>query len=137
MSESAAAKLAAGYTSRKVNPEAEDLKGSGLPAKVQEAVLDVVKYSVDLGERVAFAEKLHASAPDDELALEPGNHGQSTQAYRFEEVGGEIVEIRKDSHDAPVQIIHRPDLTPPDEVDPRAALQARLQAPAEPEPEQE
>lgn len=127
MAESKASKLASGYRSQKQAPEATDLKG--LPAHVQEAVLDVVKHSVDLGERVALAEELHEYEPDHELALDPESHTQSTQAYRFEVVDGEVVEIRKDSHDSPVQIIYRPDLTPSDEIDPLAELQARLQAP--------
>lgn len=131
MAESKAAKLASSYTGKKIAPEAADLKG--LPAHVQEAVLDVVRHSVDLGERVAQAEAGYADNPDHPLALEPGKHTQSTQAYRFEYIDGEVIEIRKDSHDAPVQIIHRPDLTTADEVDPLAVLQARLQTPLDEE----
>lgn len=118
--------VAKSWTSRKAAPEKDDLKG--LPANVQEAVLAVVAASVDLGERVALAEELHGVDPTHELALDPESHTQSTRAYRFEEVGEEIVEIRKESHDAPVTITYRPELAPPDYVDPLSALQARLQA---------
>jgi hypothetical protein len=129
VAESKASKLASGYTSKKVAPSADDLKG--MPANVQEAVLDVVRASVDLGERVALAEEVHAVSPEHELALDPETHDQSTRAYRFEVVDDEIVEIRKDSHDAPVQIIYHPEMTLADEIDPLAELTARLQAPEE------
>jgi hypothetical protein len=133
MAAATAESIAKNWSSRKQRHDEDDLKGLGLPLNVQQAILDVENHSHDLAERVAWAEELHAVQPDHELALEPGAHGQSTRAYRFEEVGGEIVEVRKDSHDSPVKLIHRPDLTPPDAVDPLAALQSRLQADGQPE----
>lgn len=134
MAESKAAKVAAGWSSKKHRHEEDDLKGQGLPKNVQDAILDVEFHSHDVAERVALAEQLFEANPEHELALEPGNHNQTSFAQRYEEVDGEIVEITKESHDSPLTIVHRPDLTLPDEVDPASALQARLQdtTPVEP-----
>lgn len=126
---SKAENIARNWTTRKTAPGDDDLKG--LPRHVQEAISDVVATSLDLGKRVELAEQLWDDALGDgeqhPLALEPG-HSQSSRAYRFEEVDGEIIEIRKESHDAPVQIIHRPELVPASDVDPLSALEARLAA---------
>jgi hypothetical protein len=121
-----AAEIAKGWTSRKVRHEEDDLKGLGLPKNVQEAILDVEACSHDLAERIVLAEQLWAEHPEHDLALEPGGHRQTTWAQRFEEVGGDIVEIVKESHDSPVRLIARDDLHAA--ADPASALQARLRA---------
>ncbi len=111
MAESKAEKLASSWEGKPYHDEA-DLKG--LPANVREAVLDVQATSKDLGERVARGHELHARSSGHPLALDP-EHEQPTRAYRFEEVGGEIVEVRKESADGDVTITYRPDLKPADE----------------------
>jgi hypothetical protein len=123
-----AEKIAAGWSSRKQRHEEDDLKGFGLPKHVQEAILDVEANSHRIATNVARAEALWEAQPDHPLALEPGNHPQTTWAQRFEEVDGEIVEILKESHDTPVKLIYRPDLTPPGAEDPLAALEASFRA---------
>jgi hypothetical protein len=97
-----------------------------LPANVRAAVLDVEKTVDSLEKRVEMAEALYDVDPGHELALEPGKHGQSTAAYRFEEVGGEIVEVRKDSGRSKTRIIHRPDLVAASKPDPASAITALL-----------
>lgn len=125
---SEAAKLAAGWTSRKAHFEPDDLKGSGLPQHVQDAIVDVCAVSKDLSERKALSLALHAEHPEHELATAPEDADRFfTFAYRYEEVGGEIVEIRTESAEAPVTITHLPGVRPASAVDPGAALQARLQ----------
>jgi hypothetical protein len=124
-----AEKIAADWSSRKQRHDEDDLKGLGLPKHVQDAILDVEHWSHDIAERVALAEGLWETEPDHELALEPGRHPQTTWAQRFEEVGGQVVEITKESYDSPVKLKYRPDLKARDEVDPRSALEARLQVP--------
>lgn len=127
MAESKAQKVASAWKSKKQRHDEDDLKGQAIPANVQEAILDVEAHSHDLAERVALAEQLWATQPEHELALEPGEHRQTTWAQRFELVDGEIVEITKESHDSPVTLTYRPDLAGSDAVDPASALQARLQ----------
>lgn len=129
MAESKAAKVASAWNSRKQRHEEDDLKGQGIPANVQEAILDVEAHSHSIAERVALAEELHETEPTHELALEPGGHRQTSWAQRFEEVDGEIVEIVKESFDAPVKVIYRPDLKAAGQVDPASALQSMLQVP--------
>jgi hypothetical protein len=126
-----AAEIARGWTSKKLRHEEDDLKGQSLPKNVQEAILDVEAHSHDIAERVALAEQLFEENPHDPLALEPGNHPQTTWAQRFEEVGGEIIEITKLSHEQPVKLTHRPDLHAAESPDPASALRARLRAPEE------
>jgi hypothetical protein len=98
----------------------------GLPQHVQDAIVDVEATVKNLDRRVKLAEALHGQDPDHPLALEPGNHPQTTAAYRFEDVDGEIVEIRKETAGGKVKLIYRPDLTPGEKVDPAAALEAML-----------
>lgn len=100
-----------------------------LPENVAEAVQSVKAACEDLEERVAMAEALWEEQPQHPLALEPGEHNQITTAYRYEEVDGEILEIRKENGDTPTEIIYRPELRPPTKVDPLSALEARLAAP--------
>lgn len=100
----------------------------GLPRHVQEAIADVEAHVENLDRRVRLAEELHAIDPTHPLALEPEKHGQSTAAYRYEEVDGEIVEIRKDSARAKTRIIHRPGLVAMGKEDPASALEAMLRA---------
>lgn len=123
-----AAEVAKGWTSKKLRHEEDDLKGHGLPKNVQDAILEVEGASHDIAERVALAEQLFEENPNDPLALEPGNHPQTTWAQRFEEVGGEIIEITKESHDQPVTLTYRPDLHAADSADPASALRAKLRA---------
>lgn len=127
MAAASAEALAKSWSSRKQRHDEDDLKGQGIPKNVQDAILDVERLSNDIAERVALAEQLYETNPEHELALEPGNHPQTTWAQRFEYVGGEVVEIVKESADAPVKVVYRPDLTTADQVDPASALQARLQ----------
>jgi hypothetical protein len=127
---SKAASAAEGFSSRKQRHEKDDLKG--LPAVVQEAILAVEDASWDIHERTQLAEELHGEQPEHPLALEPGEHAQTSWAQRFEIVDGEVVEIVKESADSPVKVIHRPDLKGGAAVDPGSALEARLQAPADP-----
>lgn len=127
MAAATAESVASAWSSRKQRHSEDDLKGQGIPKNVQEAILDVEFYSHDIAERVALCEQLWATDPTHELALEPGNHPQTTWAQRFEEVGDEVVEITKESYDSPVKVIYRPDLKAGSEVDPASALQARLQ----------
>jgi hypothetical protein len=128
MAETKAAKLASAWSSKKHRHEEDDLKGQGLPKNVQDAILDVEFHSHDIAERVALCEQLWETDPTHELALEPGNHPQTTWAQRFEFVDGEIVEITKESHDSPVKLVYRPDLVGDSEIDPASELQRRLQA---------
>lgn len=128
MTATTASKLAADWSSRKQLHAEDDLKGMGLPLHVREAILDVEANSKSIADRVALAEELWATQPDHELALEPGNHPQTTWAQRFELVGGEVLEITKDSYDSPVKLTVRPDLKAGDQVDPAAALQAHFQS---------
>lgn len=136
--QSKAEALAAGWKGT-ASPSDDDLKG--LPSNVAEAVRDVVANSTRIHENVKLAEAVWAESPGHELALNPDEHNQTSMAYRFEEVGGEVVEIRKDSAGSQVKIIHRPDLRPGEKADPASLLAARLQVPpgpdAEPEPEPE
>jgi hypothetical protein len=85
--------------------------------------------SWSIQENIDLAEKLWEDNPEHPLALEPGEHPQTTWAQRFEVVDGEVIEILKESSDAPVQVIHRPDLKPVTEVDAASALEARLTTP--------
>lgn len=129
MAESRAAKIAKDWSSRKQRHETDDLKGSGLPEKVQAAILAVEDASWDIHERVELAEQIHESNPDHPLALEPGKHLQTTWAQQFEFVGGEVLEITKESATSPVTIKVRDDLHGGEDVDPVSALEARLQTP--------
>lgn len=128
---SKAAQVAANWAP-KVRPSDDDL--DTLPKNVAEGVRAVVAASVDIDERVKLCEALWKENPGHELALEPGNHPQTSWAQRFEEVGGEIVEIVKESAGSRVQIIYRPRAKLANQIDPAAALQARLSGP-KPEPE--
>lgn len=125
---SSAAKLAADWKSKKARHEEDDLKGQGIPLNVQEAILDVEKHSHGIAERVALAERLWATNPNHELALEPGNHPQTTWAQRYELVDGDVLEIVKDSASSPVKLIHRPELSAAGQVDPASKLQGLLQS---------
>jgi hypothetical protein len=132
MAASAAEKLAAAWTTRKERVGEADV--GGLPDNVAEAVLAVEEASWAVHENVQLAEQLWAENPEHVLALEPDNHPQTSWAQRYEIVDGEAVEITKESATSPVTITYRPDLKVGEAVDPASALQARLQAPAEPEP---
>jgi hypothetical protein len=129
MAESKAARLASGFSSDTERIEESDLKGQRLPENVQAAILDVEAASHSIQENVELAEKLWADNPEHPLALEPGEHSQTSWAQRFEVVDGEVVEILKESADSPVQVIYRPDLKPVTEVDAASALEARLTTP--------
>lgn len=104
--ESKAARLAANFSG----------DAQGLPGHIQEAVSEV--------ERMVARQKLlyEASNARGEFTEDEWVHhsANSLFAYRFEEVDGEIVEIRKDSPRGKTKLIHRPELTPPTQVDPFA-----------------
>lgn len=127
MAESKAAKVASGWNSRKQRHERADLKD--LPKKLQDAILSVEEASHDIAERVELAEELWETDPDHELALDPDSHPQTSWAQRFEFIDGECIEITKESAESPVTLTYRPDLVDASEVDPRSALESRLQTP--------
>ena len=121
------ASKAADFKSRKLRHTEADLKG--LPENVQVAILDVERVSHDIAERVEFAEQVYDLDPEHPLALEPGNHPQTSWAQRYEVVDGEVLEITKESSDSPVTIVVRDDMFADEDVDPLSALESRLQAP--------
>lgn len=82
------------------------------PPHVEEAVLDVNRVYNDQKIRRGAAVAIGQMTAEE-------NDSHPLYAYRYEEVDGEIVEIRKDS-DGKATLVHRPDLTPPGKVDPRA-----------------
>lgn len=126
MAQSKASK-AAEFSTRKQRVEEDDL--AGLPESVKAGILAVEEASWDIHERVQLAEELWDTQPDSELALEPGNHAQTSWAQHFALVDGEIVEITKESATTPVTLTYRPELKP--SGDPLSALQARMQRAAE------
>ena len=121
MSQSKASKIAAAFTG---DPK-------GLPRHLQRAIVDVDGMSQLIARRVELAEALHAERPDHDLALEPGSHDQVPLAYRYEEVEGEIIEVRKETPRSRVRLIYRPDLRPAAKPDPALELETLLRSPDE------
>lgn len=124
MAESQAAKIASSWKSRKKQHEREDLKG--LPKAVQDVVLEVEFWSHDIDRRVTLAEQIWEKDPSHPLALEPGNHPQTSWAQAFVEVGGECLIVTKESAEEPVVLEYAPHLTVGGQVDPAAELARAL-----------